>query len=537
MLRSGHAVILCAFALLTIGVVMVSSAGMAVSPIQIGPAGEVSAEPPVTASGVIFSRPTAYMTLAIGAMLAMSLLPVRRLAASALAPAARRPLLFLALGTLGLLGVLASVYLPGISREINGAHRWVNLRLPGLESVQPSEIAKWGIIPLLALFAALPTQDGSPRLARPLAGLLPALAALGAVSGMIVLEDLGTGVLIASAGTAVLVAGGARVWHLAPAIPLAAIAFYQAVATSEYRLRRILAFIDPFADPRGDGYHMIQSMATVAGGGLTGRGLGHGLQKFDYLPEDTTDFLFAVICEELGLAGATLVIALLAMLILVGAGIALRERSGVLKLCALGIVATLAFQALINLVVVTGMGPTKGIALPLLSAGGTGWILTAASLGVLVAIDRAHAREEADEPADEPAAESSADEARRAPEVIEIPGFIEPKPNRKPGLRPQTKPAPAIATARALADTRRAHAAALLTALIDHKRAETKAHDDAERPLVVTGSLFTSKPVVRLRPATRTPTSLTTDPDQQVSPDRDEQPGLFDQAEPHRAAG
>ncbi|MEL6739720.1 MAG: FtsW/RodA/SpoVE family cell cycle protein, partial [Planctomycetota bacterium] len=265
------------------------------------------------------------------------------------------------------------------------------------------------------------------------------------------------------------------------------------------------------------------------------------LQKFDYLPEDTTDFLFAVICEELGLAGATLVIALLAMLMLVGAGIALRERSGVLKLCALGIVATLAFQALINLVVVTGMGPTKGIALPLLSAGGTGWILTAASLGVLVAIDRAHAREEADEPADEPAAESSADEARHAPEVIEVPGFIEPKPNRtpglRPGLRPQTKPPPAIATARALADTRRAHAAALLTALIDHKRAETKAHDDAERPLVVTGSLFTSKPVVRLRPATRTPTSLTTVPDQQASPDRDEQPGLFDQAEPHRAAG
>lgn len=537
MLRPGHAVILCALALLTIGVIMVSSAGMFVRPIQIGPEGEVAAEPAVTASSIIFSRPTAYMALAIGAMLLVSRLPVRRLADRLEAgPLRRRPLLLLAGGALALLAILVTVYIPGIERERNGAARWISLGLPGLESVQPSEIAKWGIIPLLALFAALPTPDGTPRLARLFTGLLPALIALGMVSGMIVLEDLGTGVLIAAAGGAVLVAGGTKVLHLAPAVPVAALAFYQAVATSEYRLRRILAYIDPFADPRGDGYHMIQSMATVAGGGVTGRGLGHGLQKFDYLPEDTTDFLFAVICEELGLAGAVLVISLLAMLIMVGAGIALRERAGLLKLCALGVVATLAFQALINLVVVTGLGPTKGIALPLLSAGGTGWVLTAASLGLLVAIDRAHAleepleqldddeRDQADEHTDE---HIGNDTGTPNPAPTKLPGYIEPKPPR-----PKRVPAevPALPTVRAVVDARRAHTTGLLSALIAHKQTEAE-RDQRERPIVVTGSLFSRKPVIRLRPVSTEPTGAASAPE---PIDTTGQLGLFDD---HRAAG
>ena len=241
-------------------------------------------------------------------------------------------------------------------------------------------------------------------------GLLPAFCALGLVAGFIVVEDLGTGVLLAGAGAVVLLAAGARFWQYALVVPPAVAGVTMAILTSPYRVQRVLSFLDPYADPQGSGYHMIQSMATVAGGGLFGRGLGHGLQKFGYLPEDTTDFLFAVICEELGLAGATLVIFLYSVLALAILSIIRRAADPLSRLISLGVLATILGQALINLFVVTGLGPTKGIALPLLSSGGTGWILTAAMLGVVMAVDReARAAEAA--ASDDPAADPTDDPA------------------------------------------------------------------------------------------------------------------------------
>jgi cell division protein FtsW len=174
-------------------------------------------------------------------------------------------------------------------------------------------------------------------------------------------------------------------------LPLAALAFAGAVVANPYRLTRLETFLNPYKDPEGSGYHMIQSMLAVHNGELTGRGLGHGMQKFGYLPEDQTDFLFAIICEETGLAGAALVALLYAGILWAGLSIIRKQPAPFLKLIAVGVLATLGLQALINLAVVTGLGPTKGIALPLLSAGGTGWILTSACLGTLIAIDR-HAR-------------------------------------------------------------------------------------------------------------------------------------------------
>src|SRR5690606_10904877 len=167
-----------------------------------------------------------------------------------------------------------------------------------------------------------------------------------------------------------------------------------AILTSPYRMRRITAFLDPWADPAGDGYHMLQSLAAIAGGEGTGRGLGHGLQKYGYLPEDTNDFLFAIICEEMGIAGALLVAVLFCGLVWSAIAIIRREPSRSLQLMALGIIATVSLQAVMNLVVVTGLGPTKGIALPMVSAGGTGWTLTAACLGLLLAMDRGQAERE-----------------------------------------------------------------------------------------------------------------------------------------------
>jgi cell division protein FtsW len=405
MLRPGQAVAVCVLALLTIGVVMVNSAGM-----QIG------GTSPQSANALVSSKPTMYAALAVLAMLACALLPIRRLLPASLASdAADAPAgdlskagaMFLSptwfknvireyvrlwplwLGALVLIGALALVYVPGIERPRNGSHRWITLHIPGLESIQPSEIAKWGLVVLIAWYCARSIH----RMKSFWLGFVPGLAAAGFVAGFVVIEDLGTGALLGAAACIVLLAAGGRLWQLVILTPVPVAGAILAVVTNPYRMHRIEAFLNPYLDPQGKGFHMIQSMVAVAGGGGFGRGLGHGLQKFDYLPEDTTDFLFAIICEEMGIAGAALVLSLFAGLIWALWLVVRRERVPVLKLFSLGVLATIGVQAVINLVVVTGLGPTKGIALPLLSSGGTGWILTAAALGLVIAIDRAQARE------------------------------------------------------------------------------------------------------------------------------------------------
>jgi cell division protein FtsW len=386
MLRSGQIVFLCVLALLTIGVVMVNSAGMSIDP-----------KAAVTIESILLSRSTLYMGLAIAAMSVVALLPVRSIAD---AMVARGPGPMLSLGpskalpeiptalvfaSVMLLALLSTTYWPVIGREVNGSHRWVGL--PTKDSpftFQPSEIAKWAMVVLMSWYGVV----CAPRLPSLMRGLIPGLVPVALVGGFIIVEDLGTGVLVASIACLLLLAAGARIVHFMLFVPFALAAFAAAVIASPYRLQRLATFLDPYAEPQGAGYHMIQSMVAVANGEVFGRGLGFGLQKFGYLPEDRTDFLFAVICEELGVAGAGLVIGLYLVLCWCGLAIVRREPNPILKLVALGVIATVGAQALINLAVVTGLGPTKGIALPMLSSGGTGWILTAASLGLVVSIDR-----------------------------------------------------------------------------------------------------------------------------------------------------
>lgn len=405
MLRPGHLIALCVLALLTLGVIMVNSAGMSVA----------SKEAAVTVESILLSRSTAYMFAALAAMAACAALPIRRLTPKALRGAvgiggedgqraeevvgqgggglsnqareiARHWLglapMWACVG--GLLLVLTLVYVPGLGRTVNGSSRWISLPAPGLESIQPSEIAKWGLLVLLAWYATAHTQ----KLKRFFGGLAPALAAAGLLAAFIVVEDLGTGVLIAGVAAVVLLAAGARWWHMALMAPVPLLGIIAAIATSDYRRARLLAFLDPYEHPQTIGYHMIQSMVAVANGQVAGRGLGHGLQKFDYLPEDKTDFLFAIICEELGIVGCLMVVGIYIAMLWTALGIIRNERWSFYKLLGLGVIATVGFQAVINLFVVTGLGPTKGIALPLLSSGGTGWILTAGSLGLLIAMDR-----------------------------------------------------------------------------------------------------------------------------------------------------
>lgn len=450
MLRAGHGILLCALALLTIGVVMVQSAGMGVRPLDAGADPQAAAAVSgVTAESLLLSRTSLYLVLAVGAMTLASRLPVRRMAdraerAAFLPPAGDAGVLVI--GSVVLLAMLSTVYIPGIQREVNGAARWINLHAPGLESVQPSEIAKWGLVVLVAFYAARMATRTSNQMRSFFSGLLPACLCVGVVSGFVVLEDLGTGVLMVAASSVVLLAAGARVWHFMLFTPPAFAAVLVAIITSPYRVQRITSFIDPYADPQGSGYHMIQSLTTVAGGGVFGRGLGHGLQKFGYLPEDTTDFLFAVVCEELGLAGAVMVLFLYALMIWLGTSIAVRERSLTLKLMVLGITATVALQALINLFVVTGLAPTKGIALPLISSGGTGWILTGFALGLVVGVDRTqpwadHAlTDEQIARGDTPLDASTEDRA----EIVVRPGIAMPNPAARPTPAKTPGPRPAM---------------------------------------------------------------------------------------------
>jgi cell division protein FtsW len=367
--RAGQGLILLVIALLVLGVVMVNSAGLTIDPSRR-----------IDLQTVLVGRPTLLAGLAVVALLIGTRMPVERLTRRD----APSPVGWVVVGCVLM---LLAVHVPGLGREVNGARRWVQL---GPLGFQPSELAKWGMIVVAAWWAV----RRADRLHRFVTGFCPPMLAVAAVCALIATEDLGTAVLIGAVALATLVAGGARLRHAALALPAGACAFAAAVMASPYRLDRLRAFLDPYQDPQGIGYHVLQSMAAVSGGGLAGRGLGNSVQKFGYLPEDTTDFLYAIVCEELGLVGAVVVVSLYGCLLLCGLAVIRRAAHPLPRLLGLGILLTIGLQALINMAVVTGTAPTKGIALPLLSSGGTGWLLTAFAVGVLVAIDRTSAPRE-----------------------------------------------------------------------------------------------------------------------------------------------
>ncbi|MEO1534713.1 MAG: FtsW/RodA/SpoVE family cell cycle protein [Planctomycetota bacterium] len=390
-------ILLCALALLTLGVVMVHSAGMSIEPATVEK--PVAATDGLTITGILGGRDGLFAALAIAAMAAGWLVPTR-LADRLATPRPDRLVRVAVIGVVCLVGLLLLVYVPGLSRAINASYRWLHVPVPGMGtvSVQPSEIVKWSMIGLTAWCAA----SAGARLERFWTGLVPALMCVGAVTVVVMKEDLGTAALIGAVACIVLIAAGARMWQFVAMAPLGLAVVGAGLFTQDYRVRRVTAFLDPYADPAGDGYHMLQSLGAVAGGEGAGRGLGHGLQKFGYLPEDTTDFIFAIICEELGIMGALVVIVLYASLIGLLLCVVRGTHNPIHRLFVLGVMATIGLQASINLLVVTGLAPTKGIALPLISKGGTGWILTCFALGLVCAIDRARERGPATEYDDEP---------------------------------------------------------------------------------------------------------------------------------------
>jgi cell division protein FtsW len=378
-LRAGHGIALLALTLLLIGVVFVNSAEVT-----------VARDTRTTLSAVLFDRHTIFAIASMGCLLLGMVLPIERLAAWS---GWRSPLVW-ATG-LSLLGLLA-VHVPGLGKEVNGASRWVSL---GPLTFQPSELAKW-LMPIgLAWYIA---RTGE-RMQRFVPGFLLPMAIVGVVALGIAGEDLGTAVLVTGVAVIMLLAGGANLWNAVAFLPVGAAGFIALVFISPYRLKRIFSVLDPYSDPQGSCYHIIQSMGAISGGGVAGRGLGNSVQKFGYLPEGTTDFIYSIICEEMGLLGAVAVLLLYVGLVwcivqVVASRVATDSRptlDPMSRLLALGIGATVGLQAVINVVVVTGMAPTKGIALPLISRGGTGWMMTALCLGMVIAMDRRVARAEA----------------------------------------------------------------------------------------------------------------------------------------------
>jgi cell division protein FtsW len=262
----------------------------------------------------------------------------------------------------------------------HNTHRWIRL---GVLSFQPSELAKPAIILFLAWFLETRTKSMDDWRST----LLPAIAPALVMSGLILLQpDLGTALACVAITAVVLFVAGINLkyyaWALAP-LPLF---FYVFIVRVPWRYQRILAFMDPYADPQGRGFHIIQSLIAVGTGGLTGVGLMEGKQKLFYLPEPHTDFIFAVTAEELGLLGASLVVVLFALFLYRAIRAAVLTTDVFARYLATGIGAMVGVQALFNISVVLGLAPTKGIPLPFISYGGSSLFVTLASVGILLNI-------------------------------------------------------------------------------------------------------------------------------------------------------
>jgi cell division protein FtsW len=267
-------------------------------------------------------------------------------------------------------------------RPVNGASRWLLL---GSLGVQPSELAK---IAVIFCTAAL-LERRMDRIDEVGYSLLPIGITVGLIVALILAEpDLGTAVSVLMIAAVMVFAAGLNYTYLIGLMLTAAPAAYLVIVTSEYRMKRVRAFLDPYSDPLGDGYQMIQSMIAVGTGGLTGRGLMGGLQKLFYLPEPHNDFIFSVIAEELGLIGSTVVLACFCVITWRGLRTAMRAPDRFGTFVALGLTTMIAFQAFFNISVVLGLLPTKGIPLPFVSAGGSSLLINMIGMAVLLNVSQ-----------------------------------------------------------------------------------------------------------------------------------------------------
>jgi len=287
----------------------------------------------------------------------------------------RFSVVILAVAMAGLVGVL------WFGAVVNGARRWY--RIGNFLSFQPSEAYKVALCLYMADFLAREQE----RIKSFLKGFLQPIVVMGAGFVLILRQpDFGTALLIAVVTFAMMFVAGIRISHVVAALTGSVPLLVYAVAVVPYRLRRILTFLNPWADPQGAGYQIIQSLIALGSGGWVGVGLGNGRQKLLYLPEAGSDFVFAIIGEELGLVGCAVVILLFALLLWQGLKVARHAPDLFGSLLAFGLTFSICLQAGVNIAVVTCSAPTKGLALPLISSGGSSLMATTVAIGLLMNI-------------------------------------------------------------------------------------------------------------------------------------------------------
>lgn len=302
----------------------------------------------------------------------------------------KNPVVYLLLISIALLSIILvqrffNIFDPkeGPIPLINDHYRWLQIPLGSFKvSFQPSELAKW----MTVFFIAALVDRFGDKIKLFWKRFVPICLIVGLVMGLIIVEDFGTAALIALIAFLMLIMSGVKLWHILPPLPLACFAFYYAIISSPTRMNRITAFrhLDKWQDTLN--YQPNQSLIALGSGGLLGKGLGQGISKYGHLPEDTTDFIFSIIGEEMGFAGNTAVILLFIAFLILGIFVIVRCKDSFGRILASGIILTIAIQAAINIGVVTVVLPTKGIPLPFVSAGGTSMLLTAAAIGVLINI-------------------------------------------------------------------------------------------------------------------------------------------------------
>ncbi|UYZ23522.1 stage V sporulation protein E [Mesobacillus jeotgali] len=281
--------------------------------------------------------------------------------------------------------LLILVLIPGIGNVRNGSRSWIGV---GAFSVQPSEFMKIAMIAFLAKFLS----ENQKAITSFKQGLFPSLGLVFLAFGLIMLQpDLGTGTVMVGTSVVIIFIAGARISHFVGLGLLGVAGFVGLIISAPYRMKRITSFLDPWQDPLGSGFQMIQSLYAIGPGGLFGLGLGQSRQKFFYLPEPQTDFIFAILAEELGFIGGSLILLLFSLLLWRGIRIALGAPDLFGTFLATGIIAMIAIQVMINIGVVTGLMPVTGITLPFLSYGGSSLTLMLMAVGVLLNISR-HSR-------------------------------------------------------------------------------------------------------------------------------------------------
>lgn len=345
--------------LLTIGVVMVLSASYARAYYSAATGHNAA---------YYFMRQLGFALAGVGAMYALSLFPMqfyRRMSFLVLAAAA---------------GLLALVPVIGVSQ--GDAKRWISL---GFTTFQPSEIAKIGII---LYFAALICKfKGRMRTVR--YGILPFAGVLLIIVALLVMEPhFSAAIIIIAIGAVMLFLGGVRLYWFVGALIAALAALGVVMTFFPYASSRITTWLDPFANTSGSGYQIVQSLYAIGSGGLFGLGLGQGRQKYLYLPEEHNDFIFPVVCEELGFVGAIAILILFALLVIRGYWLAMHMRDRYSFLVTAGITTLLAIQVILNVAVVTNLVPCTGISLPFFSYGGTALLIQLAEMGIVLSASR-----------------------------------------------------------------------------------------------------------------------------------------------------